>query len=230
MTKNNNRIAGDYEIIQSIEIGHAEVVFGINQKDTDDRKYMCAYAKNDDFFVTYDDILVSNNYAEIMQIFGNRVSKEASIIQKEISNLNIPITVITKDDCIPDNRAKDITGKIIAIDSKMFRPEFQRADRQIYIVKGGFGANANARGNAVFCKNVYDGKSERFERNDILGEVKPDCIPQWAKDILSGKTEKENRIKEMELKEIQKLLDDRECKDDILPKNNNPKKNRDFTR
>lgn len=202
MAKINKRMAGDFEIIQSVEIGHKEVVFGINPKDSEERKYMCAYCDNNNFFLTYDEILESNNYAEIIQIFGERVSKEAKKIQKEISNMKILITVITKKDCIPDNRDNDITGKLIAIVSKIFKPEYQRAV-----------------GSAIFFKNVYDGKSESFERNDILGEVKPDCIPQWAKDKLSGKTEKENRIKEMELKEIQKLLDDRECKDNILPKN-----------
>lgn len=47
---------------------------------------------------------------------------------------------------------------------------------------GGFGASANARGSAVFCKNLYDGKNTRFERMDVLGEVKPECMPDWAKE------------------------------------------------
>ena len=45
---------------------------------------------------------------------------------------------------------------------------------------GGFGASANARGSAVFCKNLYDGKNTRYERMDVLGEVKPECMPDWA--------------------------------------------------
>ena len=52
----------------------------------------------------------------------------------------------------------------------------------VYYVTGGFGASANARGSAVFCKNLYDGKNTRYERMDVLGEVKPERMPDWAKE------------------------------------------------
>ncbi len=41
---------------------------------------------------------------------------------------------------------------------------------------------ANARGSAVFCRNLYDGKDTRYERMDVLGEVKPERMPDWAKE------------------------------------------------
>ena len=63
----------------------------------------------------------------------------------------------------------------------MLRSEYQRADRQLYLVTGGFGASANSRGSAVFCKNLHTGEHTRFERRDVLGEVKPERLPDWAK-------------------------------------------------
>ena len=83
---------------------------------------------------------------------------------------------------IPDHYKNDINGKIIAINPAVLKPEYQRADRQLYLVTGGFGASANARGSAVFCKNLYDGKNTRFERMDVLGEIKPERMPDWAKE------------------------------------------------
>jgi hypothetical protein len=109
----------------------------------------------------------------------------------------IPITLITEADCIPDHYSKDINGKIIAIDPKVLKPEFQRADRQLYYVTGGFGASANSRGSAVFCTNLHTGKSTRYERMDVMGEVKPERLPEWAKEKaqeLSNK--KRNKDKE----------------------------------
>lgn len=97
-----------------------------------------------------------------------------------MEKLDIPVTVITEADCIPDHYKNDINGKIIAINPAILKPEYQRADRQLYYVTGGFGASANARGSAVFCKNLYDGKNTRYERMDVLGEVKPECMPDWA--------------------------------------------------
>ena len=41
-------------------------------------------------------------------------------------------------------------------------------------------------GRAVYCKNIYDGgKDVRFDREDIIGIVKPDCIPAWAKEKIA---------------------------------------------
>ena len=60
-----------------------------------------------------------------------------------------------------------------------------------------FGASANSRGSAVFCTNLHTGKSTRYERMDVMGEVKPERLPEWAKEKaqeLSNK--KRNKDKE----------------------------------
>lgn len=109
-------------------------------------------------------------------------SRNAERFRAEVEKLDIPVTVITQADCIPDHYKNDINGKIIAINPAVLKPEYQRADRQLYLVTGGFGASANARGSAVFCRNLYDGKDTRYERMDVLGEVKPERMPDWAKE------------------------------------------------
>lgn len=114
--------------------------------------------------------------------FAERIKQDAERFRAEVEKLDIPVTVITEDDCIPDHYKNDINGKIIAINPAILKPEYQRADRQLYYVTGGFGASANARGSAVFCKNLYDGKNTRYERMDVLGEIKPERMPDWAKE------------------------------------------------
>ena len=138
-----------------------------------------------------------NDPIEIVHLFGSRVANEAELFKEQVEKLDIPITLITEADCIPDHYSKDINGKIIAIDPKVLKPEFQRADRQLYYVTGGFGASANSRGSAVFCTNLHTGKSTRYERMDVMGEVKPERLPEWAKEKaqeLSNK--KRNKDKE----------------------------------
>ena len=126
--------------------------------------------------------MTSDDYIEIVHIFGRRVANEAELFKEQVEKLDIPITLITEADCIPDHYKNDINGKIIAINPAVLKPEYQRADRQLYLVTGGFGASANARGSAVFCRNLYDGKDTRYERMDVLGEVKPERMPDWAKE------------------------------------------------
>jgi len=48
------------------------------------------------------------------------------------------------------------------------------------LVTGGNGARANPNGNAVYCTHLNDGKHTRFERYEMLGEVKAEFLPLWA--------------------------------------------------
>jgi hypothetical protein len=44
----------------------------------------------------------------------------------------------------------------------------------------------------VLCTNLHTGKSTRYERMDVMGEIKPERLPEWAKEKaqeLSNKSE-----------------------------------------
>lgn len=40
-------------------------------------------------------------------------------------------------------------------------------------------------GNAVFGTCLATGEKSRWERYDVLGEIKPECMPDWAKEALA---------------------------------------------
>lgn len=187
--ENEKRMAGDYEITNSFHIGKKEVVMGVNP-NTPDAKYMVAFCEKNDLFALYNEVMVESDIAEIAKLYGQRIVEQAESVQKEIEDLGIPVTVITKDDCIPDSYDKSIVGKVVAIKPEILFDEYQRADRQLVYVIGGFGADANSRGQSVYCRNLYDRKEERFERRDVLGEVKPDRLPDWAKEAIKKLPEK----------------------------------------
>lgn len=171
-----------YEVVSSLKIGEKEVVLAMDEKNIDGKKYMTCFVERDELFERYNECLFSDDYAEIAKHFGARIANEAELHIESIKKLGIPIMIITAEDCIPDHYINDINGKIIAIDPKHLRPEFQRADRQLYLVYGGSGASANTRGSAVFCTNLHTGKNCRWERYEVMGEVKPECMPEWAKE------------------------------------------------
>ena len=65
------------------------------------------------------------------------------------------------------------------------RYEYRRADCQLILVTNGSGARGYSRGTSVYGVNVFTGRRDgRWARLDILGEVRPECLPQWAKDRL----------------------------------------------
>lgn len=176
------RKIGEYTVLSDVNVGEKEIILASNEQSTDGEKYLCGFVERNDLFELCSECMVSDDYIEIVHLFGSRVANEAELFREQVEKLDIPVAVITEADCIPDHYTKDINGKIIAIDPKVLKPEFRRADRQLYLVTGGFGASANSRGSAVFCTNLHTGESTRYERMDIMGEVKPDCMPDWAKE------------------------------------------------
>lgn len=185
MRKQEKRMAGSYEIIHAIHIGDREVVFGMDEKNKEGMKYFCGYYTRNDLFASYEDNRIGDDYLAVMQIFCERVAgqiEQARSLQEQVSVLTEPIT---SEQCYPCPYDVDIEGKVVAIKLSSMRPECHTADRQIYLCTGGFGAHANSRGSACFCTNLYSGKHTRWERSDILGEIRPEHLPQWASDRLA---------------------------------------------
>ena len=193
MENDGKRMAGCWEILHSLHIGDKEVVFGENKTDSSEARYMCAYCQANDLFRGYDECMASDDYLEIMELYTERITGQIEAVKAEIAEKQIPMTTITAEQCHPNDLSKSIDGKIVAIRADVLRREYQTADHQLVLVRGGFGAQANSRGSAVYVTNLYDGKESRFERRDIQGEIKPEHIPHWA-------LEKAARIREREKK------------------------------
>ena len=93
--------------------------------------------------------------------------------------------MLGREHCFPLLDGDDIANKVVAINPASLRYEYQRADCQLIPVTGESGARSNPRGTAVYGINVFTGRrASQWERGDILGEVRPECLPQWAKDRL----------------------------------------------
>ena len=120
------RMIHSYEVVSSLKIGEKEVVLAMDEKNTDGEKYMTCFVERNELFELYHESMLSDDYAEIAKIYGARIANEAELHIESVKKLGIPITVITAEDCIPDHHTHDINGKIIAINTKHLRPEFQR--------------------------------------------------------------------------------------------------------
>jgi len=180
------RMADHYEIIHAIHIGDREVVFGENQNSEPDARYLCAYCATNELFQRYEDCMVGDDYIEIMKLFTKRLDEQMDKVMADREKTTAPLETITAEQCFPNDLGESINGKVVAIRADALRREYQTSDRQIVLVTGGFGANANSRGSAVFCTNLYHGKHTRFERRDIQGEVKPEHRPAWVAERLAA--------------------------------------------
>ena len=173
------RKAGTWTITHSLHIGDTEVVFG-EDKESAETPYMCGYCQTSELIRDYSDCIGGNDYLEIMQLFIERINEQIEAVKEEIAEIPYPTEPITADLCYPHDLSKSINGKIVALKADVLRSEYRISTHQILLVNGGFGANANSRGNAVFVTNLYSGEQYRVERRDVLGEIKPDHLPHWA--------------------------------------------------
>ena len=96
------RMAGDYEIIHALHIGDREIVLGENPSAPEDERYVCAFCQQHEIFANYTEVMVSDDYPELVKLFGERVAEQA---EKTHITLNgpkiqgIPNSAITAEDC-----------------------------------------------------------------------------------------------------------------------------------
>ena len=203
--ENEKRMAGNYEIIHAVQIGDREIVIGENPADSNGQKYMTAFCESNELFARYNDVLVSNDYPEIMKYFGERIAKQAGKTCAELFTprfQGINVLPITAEGCTAITGKDDLNGKVIVIKPEVLRREYRRATNQVKLCTGGFGASPNSRGSACFCKDVYSGKESRYERRDVLGVLTPEQRPEWVKygleSIKQTEKQKEKTNKERE--------------------------------
>ena len=183
----DKRMAGDYEIIHAMHIGDQEIVVGENPAAAAGQMYMCAFCEQNEIFARYDEVLYSDDYAEIIGIYGQCVTEQAEKTRIELKGpkiQGIDNAPITSNGCTPISSDDDLNGKVVVIRPDFLRREYRSATNQVMFCDGGFGASPNSRGSACYCVNLYTGKTSRFERRDILGILKDDQIPKWAQHSL----------------------------------------------
>lgn len=175
------RMIENFEIIHSIQIGARKLVVGVSPE----LEFMCCFCTQDDIAEYYSEAMSSNDYLEIMELYTDRLKGQIAAVQAQRKTLHIPLDMLGREHCFPLLDSDDITNKVVAITPASLRYEYQRVDCQLILVTGGSGARSKPRGTAVYGVNVFTGRrSGRWRRGDILGEVRPECLPQWAKDRL----------------------------------------------
>ena len=181
------RMAENYEIKNSFRIGQSEVVFGVDEHS--ENPFFFCFCEKENLIVMvrerYTECMVGNDYIGMLELFADRVKQLTEKVRAEWAKITVPREPITPDMCYPNDYDKSIVDEVVAIRKTVFRPEYQSADRQLVYVTGGNGAKGNPHGRAGFCKNLYTGEELRYERYEVEGVVKPECMPEWAKERLA---------------------------------------------
>ncbi len=102
--------------------------------------YLCAFYVSNSIMESYQECMVGDDYAEIMELFADRVKAQCVKVHGEQEKVDVPREKITADRCIPTFQCGDIVGKVMAVKPEALRPEYRSAEHQLILVTGGNGA------------------------------------------------------------------------------------------
>jgi hypothetical protein len=90
--------------------------------------------------------------------------------------------VYTAEDCLPNSSTLDFTGQIMVVPYEKFVYTQRIPENQLWRAMDGFGCHPELMGKAVFAK-CLDGDEARWNRQDFLGVLKPELIPESHRPV-----------------------------------------------
>ena len=184
----DKRIIDGYAVLHAIRIGGAEQI--VAEKDHHYRLYRGERVSGlglEEYTVVFED----RDYLKAMREFARRIDSALDGLDLSRVYRGSPLMDfrLEAEDCVSGGMDADLRGKVVAIKAAVLSPEYRSGSYQLMLVEGGFGCSPNARGQSVFCKELYSGESVRWDRADILGVVTEDVLPAWAKEKLVRRRE-----------------------------------------
>ena len=103
--ENEKRKVGDYTILCAVNIGSREIILAENEQSANGERFLCCYGERNDIFEKFTECAVGDDYIDAAMFFAERIKQDAERFREEVEKLDIPVTVITQADCIPDHCA-----------------------------------------------------------------------------------------------------------------------------
>lgn len=186
MPDDEKRMIETYEVKTAIHIGGREIIFAEDLKS--DEPYMVCNCTWDNplGIEVYQDIGVSDSYVEVMAEFTSRLNEQVQRLDAELTRRGMPHTPLTTADCIPGSDKANFADQVIVLKPESIAAYARTPDKQLYLAKSGNGVRPDARGNAVFCYDLYTGEHGRRERYNVAGIIDPAKMPAWATEKLAA--------------------------------------------
>jgi len=106
------------------------------------------------------------------------------LLAKRAINEFEKLNLFTINHC--DKEQTNYEDKVVIISHKYLKEEYWSPENQLWLAKGGFGCDPKKIGRAVFSVCLDDNDESRWERHQILGVIKDECLPDWAREKLKA--------------------------------------------
>ena len=197
MSEEKEIINEHYEVVSSMNIGGKRMILAVSNDKEEQYPYLkCIYTENE-LFGTYESVIPSDSYPEAIKLYADDIKAEAvqlELNQRAMGDAALPC--YKPDEVRPVYFTDNIIGKIVAVEEKYLSDGYKDRGHQLYYVVGGSGAYPNSRGQACFSYDLYNGKKERIERYEVMGYMREDELPEFAKKTLETVKERVRKEKD----------------------------------
>ena len=90
--------------------------------------------------------------------------------------------------CFGDRAEQDFTGKVLVLSPDTLKESFWSQENQLWYAHDGFGCSPHAIGRSVRCTCLGDGEMTRWNRDDFIGVLDEQFLPEWAQEKLAELT------------------------------------------
>ena len=115
-------------------IGHKDIALGENPNADKNERYMCCFVETNAIFERYSGVLVSDDFAEIAKVFGQRVADAAEEIIQENERACQEVGIneeLMAESCAPVSYKDSIENKVVVVKGSILRPEFRHGNHQL---------------------------------------------------------------------------------------------------
>ena len=105
-----------------------------------------------------------------------------NILAKEIIEKYNSLNLFSDKHCL--DKSVDMEGKVIVLNHMSMKEEYRKPEYQLWLATGGFGCSPTSSGRAVYATCLYDGERSRWNREKVLGVLKDEYLPDWAREKL----------------------------------------------
>ena len=197
MSEEKEIINEHYEVVSSMNIGGKRMILAVSNDKEEQYPYLkCIYTENE-LFGTYESVIASDSYPEAIKLYADDIKAEAvqlELNQRAMGDAALPC--YKPDEVRPVYFTDNIIGKVVAVEEKYLSNGYKDRGHQLYYVVGGSGAYPNSRGQACFSYDLYNGKKERVERYEVMGYMREEELPEFAKKTLETVKERVRKEKD----------------------------------
>ena len=107
-----------------------------------------------------------------------------SLYRKAVQALNL----FGAEHCVGDRAEQDFTGKVLVLSPDTLKESFWSQENQLWYAHDGFGCSPHAIGRSVRCTCLGDGEMTRWNRDEFIGVLDEQFLPEWAQEKLAELT------------------------------------------